>query len=259
MYDTFSEDYDRFVNWTSRLEYEFPFIEKQLEALEGVGRPIRILDTACGTGIHALGLAKRGYVTAGADLSAGMIERARANAAAAGVTVRFAAAGFGALAKTFSVEGVFPFDALLCMGNSLPHVLTPQDLALALTDFARCLRPGGLVLIQNRNFDAVLAKRERWMEPQSNQEGDNEWIFLRFYDYELDGLINFNFVTLRRQTGGEWRQHVAATFLYPLKQVELVAALKASGFEGIRCYGDMTGAAFDPANSGNLIITAKLR
>jgi hypothetical protein len=34
---------------------------------------------------------------------------------------------------------------------------------------------------------------------------DNEWIFLRFYDYELDGLINFNFVTLRRLAGGDWQ------------------------------------------------------
>jgi SAM-dependent methyltransferase len=259
MYDAFSADYDRFVNWSSRLKYELPFIERQLGALGGVGRSVRVLDTACGTGMHALGLAEKGYLTAGVDLSPEMIERARANAAAAGVIVRFAKAGFGSLAKTFSGEEIFPFDALLCLGNSLPHILTPQDLALALTDFARCLRRGGLVIIQNRNFDAVLAKRERWMEPQSYQEGNNEWIFLRFYDYELDGLINFNIVTLRRQAGGDWQQHAAATFLYPLKQAEVVAALTASGFEDITCYGDMAGDAFDPSTSGNLIITAKLR
>lgn len=259
MYDAFSLDYDRFVNWTSRLEYELPFIERQLGKLRGAGRPVRVLDTACGTGMHAVALAQKGYFSAGADQSAGMIERARANADEAGVKVRFAKAGFGDLAKTFSGEEIFPFDALLCMGNSLPHLLTPKDLALALTDFARCLRPGGLVLIQNRNFDAVLARRERWMEPQAYQEGDNEWIFLRFYDYELDGLINFNFVTLQRQASGGWQQQVASTFLYPFKQLELVAALKAAGFEGITCYGDMAGAVFDPATSGNLIVTARLR
>jgi hypothetical protein len=124
---------------------------------------------------------------------------------------------------------------------------------------ARCLRPAGLVLIQNRNFDAVLARRERWMEPQAYREGDSEWIFLRFYDYEPDGFINFNILTLQRQAGGEWKQQVNTTFLYPLKQGELVAALTAAGFEAITSYGDMTGTAFDPETSENLIVTARLQ
>ena len=77
MYDQFSSDYDRFVNWPNRLVVEMPFIERQLQAiaLEAAG-PARVLDAACGTGVHAIALAQRGYRVAGADLSAGMIERA---------------------------------------------------------------------------------------------------------------------------------------------------------------------------------------
>ena len=30
MYDDFSEDYDRFVNWSGRLAYEMPFLEATL-------------------------------------------------------------------------------------------------------------------------------------------------------------------------------------------------------------------------------------
>jgi hypothetical protein len=37
------------------------------------------------------------------------------------------------------------------------------------------------LLIQNRNFDGVLARQERWMEPQAHREGETEWLFLRFY------------------------------------------------------------------------------
>ncbi|MDY7040920.1 MAG: class I SAM-dependent methyltransferase, partial [Chloroflexota bacterium] len=77
LYDPFSSDYDRFVNWKERLAYELPFIERQLTA---VGAR-RVLDAACGTGMHAIALAQRGYEVIGADLSAGMIERARENAA----------------------------------------------------------------------------------------------------------------------------------------------------------------------------------
>ncbi len=246
-YDQFSSDYDKFVNWPSRLAYELPFIERLTQTQVPKAR---ILDAACGTGMHAVALAKRGHETAGADLSAGMIEQARSNAAANGVELRFEAAGFGELGQLFSF-----YDLLLCLGNSLPHVLTAQELARTLTDFSACLRPGGMVLIQNRNFDAVMASRQRWMEPQAYREGDSEWIFLRFYDYEPDGLINFNILTLRRQGAGAWAQSVISTHLRPLLQAELVQALSAAGFAEITSYGSMNGDPFNTSSSGNLIMT----
>ncbi|NIN09754.1 MAG: methyltransferase domain-containing protein, partial [Planctomycetales bacterium] len=171
----------------------------------GRAGPLEVLDSACGTGMHAIALAQRGYTAAGADVSAPMIERARANARASSAPVRFETAGFGELAEVF---GQRAFDALLCLGNSLPHLLTDADLTAALDDFAACLRPSGLLLIQNRNFDAVLAHRERWMEPQAHREDETEWLFLRFYDFDPDGLITFNVVTLRREGTGPWTQRV---------------------------------------------------
>jgi glycine/sarcosine N-methyltransferase len=258
MYDSFSVDYDRFVNWPSRLGYELPFIEQQLQIAKGYkDRPMRILDTACGTGQHAIALAQRGYRTAGADLSAGMIDRAIANTAALGLDIPFTAAGFGSLAPVYQNTPLYPFDALLCLGNSLPHLPDDSALAEALADFAACLLPGGLLMIQNRNFDAVMAQHERWMEPQAHQEAQSEWIFLRFYDYEADGLINFNILTLQREGSDSWKQHVTTTRLRPLLQAELTTALASAGFSEIVCYGDMRGSAFDPLNSGNLIITAR--
>ena len=249
MYDDFSSDYDRFVDWPGRLAAELPFIEHQLQAMGAH----RVLDAACGTGMHALALARRGYAAVGADLSPGMIARARANAAAAGVDVPFEVAGFGELNAQVGAG----FDALLCLGNSLPHLLTPADLAAALADFAACLRPGGLLLVQNRNSDAVLSRGERWMEPQAHQEGNVEWLFLRFYDFNPDGTLAFNLVTLRREGSDAWNQHVLTTRLWPLRQEELTRALDAAGFAAITCWGDMQCARFDPAHSPNLIVTAQ--
>jgi glycine/sarcosine N-methyltransferase len=250
MYDAFSTDYDRFVNWPSRLAAEMPFIESQLQA----GGARRVLDTACGTGQHAIALAQRGYTVAGADLSARMVERAEANAGRAGVGVQWAAAGFGQLAQAFQGQ---PFDALLCLGNSLPHVLSLSDLAQALGDFAACLRPGGLLLVQNRNFDAVLAGHERWMEPQAAREGDAEWLFLRFYDFDADGLLTFNVTTLRREGAGPWQQAITSTRLRPLQASELTAAVSAAHFEAVVCLGHMSNQPFDPASSGNLVLLAR--
>lgn len=250
MYAAFSADYDRFVDWPDRLTVEMPFIERQLQK---VGAH-RVLDAACGTGQHALALAQRGYTVAGADLSREMISRAQENAAQAGTEVPFVAAGFGELAQTFGRQ---VFDAVLCLGNSLPHVLAQDALTAALADFAACLRPGGLLLIQNRNFDAVLARRLRWMEPQAAREGETEWLFLRFYDFEPDARLTFNVVTLRREGMGRWGQTVAATRLWPLQQAELLGSLSAAKFADIVSYGHMSDAPFEAMASGNLVVTAR--
>lgn len=249
MYDEFSTDYDRFVDWPTRLAAELPFIEEQLQR----GNAHRVLDVACGTGMHAIALARLGYDITGVDLSAGMIARARDNASAAGVDAQFKVAGFGQLTAMVGAG----YDAVLCLGNSLPHLLTPNDLAAALADFAACLQPGGLLLIQNRNFDAVMTQRERWMGPQSYREGDTEWLFFRFYDFESEGTLTFNVVTLMRAGNAEWSQQATSTQLWPLQKGELMKALAVAGFEEIVCWGDLQGTQFDPSTSGNLGVTAR--
>jgi len=249
LYDVFSADYDRFVNWEARLNHELPFLERTLAAVEAR----RVLDAACGTGRHAIALAQRGYQVVGADLSAPMIQRARENAAAAGVEARFVVAGFGDLAASVGTG----FDALLCLGNSLPHLLSQAALWEALTDFAAVLRPGGVLIVQNRNFARVLACRERWMPPQSYREGEEEWLFLRFYDFHPEA-ITFNVIILRRR-GEQWSQRVESTEMRPVQGDELVILLSEAGFTEIITYGDMRGTPFDPAHSGDLVVVARRR
>jgi SAM-dependent methyltransferase len=241
-----ASDYDRFVNWEGRLAHELPFLER-LFADHGVAR---VLDAACGTGHHAIALAKRGYPAVGADLSAAMIEQARRNAAAADVEVRFAVAGFGGLATIGET-----FDAVLCLGNSLPHLLTEKALAEALSDFATVLHPGGLVVIQNRNFDRVWRQRERFMGPQSCRDGEREWVFIRFYDFH-ETTITFNMIRLQR-SGETWTQDVESTELRPIFRDELAAALRRAGFFQAAFHGGYDGSPFDPAHSNDLIAVAQ--
>jgi glycine/sarcosine N-methyltransferase len=256
VYDSFSANYDRFVNWPARLSIELPFIQRQLQLVTSTQNgDISVLDAACGTGMHAIALAKLGFKAAGADLSAGMIQKARLNAQAEDSAVRFEAVGFGGLADVF---GLHAFDSVLCLGNSLPHLLSMSDLSAALADFAACLKPGGLLLIQNRNFDAVLSRQERWMEPQSHREEGQEWIFLRFYDFLPTGLLSFNILTLHQEDQSTWTQSVVESLLYPLRQVELSQALAAAGFRDITLYGNLVGVPFDPQTSGNLVISARI-
>lgn len=252
LYDSFSDTYDHFVNWSQRLAYEMAFIQRQLVT---VGAH-RVLDVACGTGWHAIALAQAGYEVMGADLSANMIERARHNAAKMAVhQVHFVVAGFGQLRQ--AVDG--RYDAVLCLGNSLPHVLTDAQLDATLADFAAVLRPGGLLLIQDRNFDAVMRTRNRWMTPQWYRQEGQEQLFVRFYDFNADGTLTFNVLILERLGDAAWTQRAEATLLRPWRSEELRGALEVNSFEDCAFYGDMAGSPFEATNSNDVVITAHRR
>jgi glycine/sarcosine N-methyltransferase len=246
LYDALAVDYDRFVNWEGRLAHELPFFDGLFKDRETEN----VLDAACGTGYHAIALARRGYQVTGTDLSAPMIQRARENASRAGVHATFAVAGLGQMASLGTA-----FDAAICLGNSLPHLLTREALAAALADFAQVLVPGGLLVIQNRNFDRVLAERQRFLDPQLHREEGREWLFVRFYDFHEE-TITFTMIRLQRTKEG-WSQQVNSTELRPILRDDLVASLSATGFEAITFYGGYDRAAFDRKRSGDLIAVAR--
>ncbi|MGD9147170.1 MAG: class I SAM-dependent methyltransferase [Anaerolineae bacterium] len=248
LYDSLAADYDRFVDWKGRLAHELPFFESLFEA-HGVQH---VLDAACGTGHHAIALAGQGYRVVGGDLSEAMIQRARANASAHGVDVSFVVAGLGGYAALGQT-----FDAAICLGNSLPHLVSADAVAGALADFAAVLRPGGLLVIQNRNFDRVWARRERFMPPQSHRDAAGEWVFVRFYDYHQE-TVDFNMLRLRRTEDG-WAQDVESTELRPVFRDDLSATLAAVGMGEIACYGSYDGSDFGPDRSGDLISVSKRR
>jgi glycine/sarcosine N-methyltransferase len=255
-YDQFSEDYDRFVNWKARLALEIPFLTSELSAPAcQTGGTASILDAACGTGHHAVALARQGFECAGADSSAKMIEIAQTNAQSANQDVLFKQAGFGQLFQAFNGQS---FDSMICLGNSLPHILDKNKMVEALTDFKAVLRPGGKLIIQNRNFDSVIKDKKRWMDPQTYREGDKTWFFIRFYDFDEDGLITFNILILSSQDGENFDQQVISTRLWPVKKEKMVQLLEQAGFKNIRTYGDLQGSPFLLDSSGNLVITATI-
>ena len=256
-YDNFSQDYDRFVNWEERLSIEMPFIQEQLQTIRSeTDRPLRILDAACGTGMHAIALAKEGNQVSGADISPEMIRKAQENAHFAQVDMDFKPAGFGDLEQAYQNSPLHPFDALICLGNSLPHLLTTGGILAALMDMAACLRPGGMLMLQNRNFDAVMAEHNRWQGVQSYKEDREEWLFLRFYDFDPDGLITFNIIHLHKIENEPWGQSVSTIRLFPLKQEILLPLLVKAGFDQLSCYGKMEAEGFDTEKSGNLVVSA---
>jgi SAM-dependent methyltransferase len=243
-YDRLAPDYDAMTGFEKRFVLERPFFRLLVEKF-GIRTA---LDAGSGTGFHALLLAQLGVEVTAVDVSQEMMERLAAHARTMDLRVHPVIAAFQDLRKT--VAG--PFDALFCLGNSLPHLLTGEDLRRTLENFHAVLRPGGMLLVQLLNYDRIMSSRTR---VQSVRESGGT-TFVRMYDYEqAGGLILFNLLRLENNAG-EAAQTLQSVPLRPLRAAGLSEALEQSGFTDIRRFGGISMDAYDAASSRDLVVLA---
>ena len=242
-YDALAPEYDSMTGFQKRFVHETPFIRLLVERYK-----IRsAVDAGCGTGFHALLLAQLGVQVTAIDVSAEMIHEVPKHAAELGVCITTVQADFKELKR---IKGL-KVDAVFTMGNSLAHLLSEEDLQLTLKSFESILNPGGILFIQNLNYDRILADKERL---QSIKEVD-EKTFVRFYDYG-GTLLTFNVLTITRDDGIS-RQNLESVQLRPVSFVELSAMLSELRFEGITSFGSIAMDEYSPAKSKDLIVLAR--
>lgn len=247
-YDRLARVFDVMTDWRKRLALEMPFLQRTLDR----HRARTILDMACGTGWHVITLAQKGYTAAGCDASPQMIERARANAAEGQVDVRFEVADFNRLDVFREI-----FDALLCLGNSLPHLLSQEELVKALRQMRGRLHEGGVLIFHNLNYDMRMVKRPRFF----SANGTADALVWRFADYGPE-FITFHTALFERKKEGanresvSWSVQVNSTLQRPLLQKDLDEALGRAGFGTIQHFGGLDGTSFEKEKSGDLVIVA---
>jgi len=130
-------------------------IKKQAAALDAIikeyfdGSTKHILDVSCGIGTQTLGLAQLGYDLTASDISGGAIERAKKEAATRQLNIEFSVADMREAHDHYQKE----FDVVIACDNSVPHLLTDEDILLAFRQMYDCTRPGGGCLLTVRDYD----------------------------------------------------------------------------------------------------------
>ena len=109
-----------------------------------------ILDLACGYGRHAIPLAQRGYRVTGQDLSDVFLRRARAEAEACGVEVRWIQGDMRQI--PFEDE----FDAVINVFTAFGYFESNAENQQVLHQVRKALRPGGRFLIDTMHRDALV-------------------------------------------------------------------------------------------------------
>ena len=215
---SFVEKWDNLIDWNARAESEGQFF---IDMLRARGKD-KVLDVATGTGFHSVQLKKAGFDVTSADGNAEMLSKAFENARENGFVLKTVHADWRWLNK--DIHG--KFDAIICLGNSFTHLFDERDRRKALAEFYSALKHDGILILDQRNYDAILDvgfdSKHKYYYCGDNVVAEPEHIdkgLARFrYSFPDGSTFNLN--------------------MFPLRRSEARRLMKEVGFQSIKTYGD---------------------
>ena len=197
-------------------------------AAHGLPAPRRLLEIGCGTGGHAVELARRGVCVAGLDRSPAMLKRARARAGGispAPVFVQGDAADFPS-----DIAGQGGWDTVAAFFAVVSYLAKPGQMVGFLRSARACLEPGGSLVFDVWHGPAVYGQRP---ETRILDMRDGQGRLLRLARPVMDELratvdVNYEVLTFAgdRLAAEATETHRMRSFFVP----ELEDMLTLSGF-----------------------------
>jgi len=238
----FDDDYLKLYSGrltAERTQAEAAFIESQLAPAPGA----RVLDLACGTGRHAIEMARRGYRVTGFDFSDRYLALAAAAARDAGAAIEWVCGDMRELAFERA------FDAVYSYFTSFGYY-SDEDNERVLGRIAQALQPGGRFLIDVADRD--------WMLTHPQQRG---------WTQREDGALVMEENTLDLVTSRVTNRQILiepgagsrVTKQYELRVytcAELSALMRRAGLVPERALGGPDGAAYS-SESRRLVLVAR--
>jgi len=226
LYENYAEKYDKecFVHGTLG---ECTFIEEELNR----DKSLKIIDIGCGTGRHAIELAKRGYHVKGIDLSGSQLKKAREKAEAQRVKVDFQKHD----ARNMPFEREFDLAIMLCEGG-FPLMETDEMNFEILKNAAKALKDNGKLIFTTLNglfplFHSVKEFYESQAKEENAEYQDCTFDLMTFRDYHT--------TVIEDDTGNKKELHSNERYYVPS---EITWLLKNLGFRKIDIFGARLGA-----------------
>lgn len=227
----------------------FPTGQQQLKFISDSAGPApkKILDVACGTGGYSLALAKSGYAMTAVDLDVEMVERAKEKALAEDVMLHADPCDMKSLYDTLVSQKEFqrdqPFDCIFCIGNSLVHLGSLEEIRDVLQQMGKLLRHQGVLLLQIINYDRIIKNEIQGLPTLKDEAEGIE--FTRGYRYDAEKeIVHFDTV-LQVEKGNQSERYENSIPLIPILKAELCDVLSQAGYTSIECYGDFQKTPYD--------------
>lgn len=189
-----------------------------------------VLDVSCGIGTQALGLARLGFQVTASDLSPAAIARAQTEAAQRQLHIPFSVCD---MRQAFQHHGG-GFDLVISCDNSVPHLLSDDDIRRALEAMHACLRPGGGCLLTIRAYDKEARGRGIVKPYGVRQEGGKRYVIFQVWDFEGEQYaLSMYFIEDDMQSAAV-TTHVMRSHYYAISPHHLRELMAQSGFVDVQ-------------------------
>jgi glycine/sarcosine N-methyltransferase len=235
--EAFVSRWDELIDWKKRAQGEGHFFIDQLLK----NGACTVLDVSTGSGFHAVQLRKAGFKVRASDGSPSMVARARANVVRDGLDIAVECCDW----LDLDPRELGIFDAVLCLGSSLCHVFGEQARIAVLERFRALLSPGGVLIVDQRNFQAILGGH---FTPSGRYYYCGNTVNVRL------GEVNervCEFVYTFKPDDATYRLRVA-----PVRPRQLRMELQSAGFEDVQSFGDFK-ALYDPMRADFIVHVAR--
>ncbi|CAF0966641.1 unnamed protein product [Rotaria sordida] len=223
-----------FEDWNASIERQGSQLKNLIES--NWSQYKRILDVSCGIGTQAIGLSQNGYQVTASDLSVNAIERAKYEAQQRGQTnISFSVCDM----KTAFAHHGGNFDIVISCDNSIPHLLTDQDILSALKQMYSCLRPGGGCLITIRDYDKEQRTSQNIVKPygKAKIENDKRYIALQVWDFDQTNFQYYDFTLYIIEEDLKSKNiltHAMRSRYYAISSDKLIKLINDAGFENVK-------------------------
>lgn len=201
-----------------------------------------VLDLCCGPGRHSVLLAQHGFAVTGVDRTEFLLEKARARAIEANVTIEWVQDDMRRFVRPET------FDLAINLFTSFGYFDDKDEDLQVLRNLHQSLRPGGTLVID------VMSKERlaRVYQPATVGEEADGALFIQRHEIFDDWTRIRNEWSLVRD--GIMRSFRFHHTVYSGQ--ELKDRLHASGFDTVRLYGDLDGAEYG-INASRLVAVAR--
>ena len=248
VYNNLAAVYDYFIDWEDRLHREDPLFQHLFQERLATS----ILDVGCGSGGHAIHWANMGYNVVGIDSAKDMIEYAQHRADEEELDMEFQCYSMTDFASRIQQK----FDAVVCVGNNIPHLLETDHVKRLFTETIASMKDTGVAIFHLINYQRILELKRRDFPAKSRLVDDKEFLFLRYYDF-LSPYLDFHFLVAVKDQG-VWSSKSYQLKHRPWKQEELLPLAKEAGFTQVMTYGGYDFSEFDPEKSADVILVCEL-
>ncbi len=196
-------------------------MERNRAELQALGlRPLTTglaVDLGAGPGLHAIPLAQLGYTVVAVEACAALAGELRLRAGALPVRVVE-----GDLLR-FREHCAEPADVILCMGDTLAHLASQEEVERLLTDVAAALAPAGVFVATFRDhFSTELVGTSRFLLVRS----DETRILTCLLEYGTGTVRVHDLLHERRE--GRWELRVSSYVKLRLAPQRVIGQLEAS-------------------------------